>query len=82
MIVISTVSWSSCLVSGVFSCSTPLSMPGDVPDLGRHPGRGDDHLAAAAGHLRVHVGHVDPVAERDVVARHRVDRFETGCSRR
>ena len=27
MIVISTVSWSSCLVSGVFSCSTPLDMP-------------------------------------------------------
>ena len=26
MIVISTVIWSSCLVSGVFSCSTPLSM--------------------------------------------------------
>ncbi len=26
MIVISTVIWSSCLVSGVFSCSTPLSI--------------------------------------------------------
>ena len=25
--VITTVSWSSCLVSGVFSCSTPLSIP-------------------------------------------------------
>ena len=27
MIVISTVSWSSWRVSGVFSCSTPLSIP-------------------------------------------------------
>ena len=31
MIVISTVSWSSCLVSGVFSCSTPLSIPEMCP---------------------------------------------------
>ena len=27
MIVMITVIWSSCLVSGVFSCSTPLSIP-------------------------------------------------------
>ena len=27
MSVMITVSWSSCLVSGVFSCSTPLSIP-------------------------------------------------------
>ena len=31
MIVISTVSWSSCLVSGVFSCSTPLNIPEMCP---------------------------------------------------
>ena len=50
--------------------------PGDLADLGRHAGRGDDHLAAAARHGRVHVGHVEAVAERDVVARHRVDRLQ------
>ena len=27
MIVMTTVSWSSCFVSGVFSCSTPLNIP-------------------------------------------------------
>ena len=53
--------------------------PGDVTDLARHAGRGDDHLAATSGDLRVHVRHVDAVAERHVVA----DRpgpmlFETG----
>ena len=31
MIVIRTVSWSSCLVSGVFSCSTPLNIPEMCP---------------------------------------------------
>ena len=31
MIVISTVSWSSCLVRGVFSCSTPLNIPEMCP---------------------------------------------------
>ena len=66
MIVIITVSWSSCLVSGVFSCSTPLSIPEMWPTSRRHPGRRHHHLAAAAGHLRVHVRHVDAVAERDV----------------
>ena len=59
MIVISTVSWSSWRVSGVFSCWTPLEHPGDLADLGRHAGRRHDHLAAAAGHGRVHVGHVE-----------------------
>ena len=59
MIVISTVSWSSWRVSGVFSCWTPLEHPGDLADLGRHAGRRDDHLAAAARHGRVHVGHVE-----------------------
>ena len=47
--------------------------PGDVADFGRHPGRGDDHLAPPARDLGVHVGHVDPVAERDVLAVDRVD---------
>ena len=42
--------------------------PGDVADLAGHAGGGHDHLAAAAGDLRVHVGHVDAVAERHVVA--------------
>ncbi len=31
MMVMSTVSWSSCLVSGDFSCSTPLSIPEMCP---------------------------------------------------
>ena len=31
MIVMITVNWSSCLVSGVFSCSTPLSIPEMCP---------------------------------------------------
>ena len=48
---------------------------GDVPDLGVHAGGGDDQLAAAAGDRGVHVGHAGPVAERDVVTRHRVDRL-------
>ena len=30
-LVMITVSWSSCLVSGVFSCSTPLSIPEMCP---------------------------------------------------
>jgi hypothetical protein len=50
----------------------------DLSDLGRHAGRGDDHLAAAARDGRVHVGHVDAVAERDVVARHGVDGLADG----
>ena len=49
--------------------------PRDVADLGRHPGRRDDHLAAPARHGRVHVRHVDAVAERDVVAGTGVDRL-------
>ncbi len=31
IVVMTTVSWSSCLVSGVFSCSTPLNMPEMCP---------------------------------------------------
>ena len=50
--------------------------PGDLAHLGVHPGRGDDHLAPAARHGRVHVGHVEPVAERDVRAGYRVDRLQ------
>jgi hypothetical protein len=37
-----------------------------VADLGVHPGRGNDHLAAPARHGRVHIGHAGPVAERYV----------------
>jgi len=52
--------------------------PRDLADLGRHPCCRDDHLAAPACHGRVHVGHVRPVAERDLVARHRIDRLQDG----
>ncbi len=51
---------------------------GDVTHLARHPGRRDDHLAAASGHLRVHVGHVDPVAERCLLDGDRIDTLGDG----
>ena len=50
--------------------------PGDLSDLGRHPGRGHDHFAATARNGGVHVRHVDAVAERHVVAGHRLDRLQ------
>ena len=50
--------------------------PRDLADLGRHSRRRHDHLAPPARHGRVHVRHVDAVAERDVGARHRPDRLE------
>ena len=57
--------------------------PRDLPDLGAHPGRGDDHLAPAARHGRVHVGHVEAVAERHVVAGdRRRPTSAPACSRR
>ncbi len=49
-----------------------------MADLGLHARGRDDHLAAPSGHRRVHVGHVHAVAERDVVARNRVDRLRDG----
>ena len=51
---------------------------GDVADLARHPGRRDDDLATASGHLRVHVGHVDAVAERSVLLRDRINNLGDG----
>ena len=50
--------------------------PRDLADLGRHSGRRHHHLAAPARDGRVHVRHVDAVAERDVVAGDRVDRLQ------
>jgi hypothetical protein len=44
--------------------------PGDLADLGRHPGRGDHELARATGDVGIHVHHVGAVAERRVGARH------------
>ena len=64
MIRIWLVSLFSCLVSGVASAVCPWQHVGDVADLGRHPGRGDDERRRAAGHLGVHERHVDAVAER------------------
>jgi hypothetical protein len=60
--------------------------PRDLADLGVHARRRDDHLAAPAGDGRVHVSHVHAIAERDVVAGDRLDRFQdrralTGQSR-
>ncbi len=52
--------------------------PGDLADLGRHPRRRDHHLAAATSHGRVHVRHVEAVAERDLVARHGVHGLQHG----
>jgi hypothetical protein len=45
------VSFSSCSVSGDFDSSWRCSMLEMWADLGRHPGRGDDELAGAAGHV-------------------------------
>ncbi len=45
----------------------------DPADLGRHPRRRDHHLAPAARHGRVHVGHVETVAERHLATGHRLD---------
>ena len=72
------VSWSSCLVSGVFSVLDRAQHPRDVADLGRHPGRRHDHLPAPPRHLRVHVGHVDAVTQRDVVTDHGLDALRHG----
>ena len=44
----------------------------DVTDLCRHAGRGDDQVAGASRHVRVHVDHVGPVAERRVGLGHRL----------
>ncbi len=51
---------------------------GDLADLGRHAGRRNDHLTPSAGHGRVHVGHVYPVAERSLVVGHGIDRLQDG----
>ena len=50
--------------------------PGDLPHLGLHPRRRDDHLAAPARDRRVHVRHVDAIAERDVATRDRRERLQ------
>ena len=71
------VSLSSWRVSGVFVVVLGLQHPGDVPDLGRHAGRGDDELAGAAGDVGVHVDHVGAVAERRVGAARRPRRPST-----
>jgi hypothetical protein len=47
--------------------------PGDLSDLGGHARRSDDHLAAPPCDGRVHVRHVDPIAERDLVPGDRLD---------
>ena len=78
MIVMRRVSWSSWRVSGVFSSCDLAEHPGDLADLGRHPRRRDHHLAAATSHGRVHVRHVDAVAERDLVAGHGVHGLQHG----
>ena len=49
-----------------------------MADLGLHARCRHDHLAATSGDGRVHVGHVEAVAERDVVAGNRVDRLQDG----
>ena len=73
------VSFLSWIVSGVSVVLRALEHVRDVADLGRHPGRGDDEAARAAGHVRVHVDHVGPVAERRVGSTRRVSTpFETG----
>ena len=59
-------------MSGDFSCVDPAEHPGDVADLARHPGGRHHHLASAPRDLRVHVRHVDAVAEWDVLAGHGV----------
>ena len=41
---------------------------GDLPDLRVHPGPGHDHLAPPARHGRVHVRHVEAVAQRHIIA--------------
>ena len=41
-----------------------LQQPGDMPNLGRHAGRGDQDLAGAARDVGVHVRHVHAVAQR------------------
>ena len=53
----------------------PAQHPRDVSDLGGHAGRGDEHLATPARDLRVHVGHVDAIAERDIGALDGPDRL-------
>ena len=47
-----------------------LQHPGDVADLGRHPGRRDHELARTARDFGVHVHHAGPVAEGRVGVRH------------
>ena len=58
----------------------PAQHPGDVPDLARHPGGRDHHLAPAPRDLRVHVRHVDPVTEWHVLAGDRVEALGHGCA--
>ena len=61
--------WSASRAASSAATSTSSWRPqhaGDVADLGRHPGRGDDELARPAGDVRVHVDHVGAVAERRV----------------
>ena len=48
---------------------------GDMADLGVHARGRDDHLPPSPGDGRVHVGHVDPVAQWDVVATNGVGRL-------
>ena len=52
--------------------------PRDVADLGRHARRRHDDLATTACHLRVHVRHVQAVAERNVGALDRVQALGDG----
>ena len=80
MIVIRTVSWSSCLRQRGLLLLDAAEHAGDVADLGRHPRRRHHHLSAATGDLRVHVGHVDAVAEGDLVAGDRVDDLRDRCA--
>ena len=56
---------------------------GDVTDLARHARRRHDDLAASSGDLRVHVRHVDAVAQGDVDAGRPGRRlWKLACSRR
>ena len=73
MIVMSTVSWSSCFVSGVFSCSTPLSIPEMCPTSLDIPVAVTTISPRPRVHLGVHVRHVDAIAERRTLRGHRVD---------
>ena len=49
-----------------------------MPDLRRHPGRGDGEPTRSAGHVRVHVDHVGPVSERRVGIADRLEPLRDG----